>query len=472
MSRAGMIAPRRLAPPVISAEARVAGLIVALVLLAPLPLGAHRPLAWTVIAALTGAIGVLFMLTLRQRVRLGWLWVALALAATQPLWGLMQALPLSALANRAALPVALPPEAAAVLRPQTLSLAPHASLLAALRMAGNIGFFLLALAAMRAPKLQLRSLRWVFGAVAGYAVFAMISLVLMGDTGAIFRKTAYHGYATGPFVNRNAFASFLGMGLICGVALLQHALAQTPLRRARGVNAAALTLLAHLLLIALILIALLATGSRMGLAASLAGAALTFGLMRRAAPPPANPRPPSARRRATGAALGMAMAGLAGAVLLFGQATLERSLFTSADSATRLGIYADTLHLIATRPLSGYGLDSFPLAYELARSEAHFDRFTYADAHSTYLENWAEGGLVFGSAPLIAAAIVLARLWANYRRQPGHATAPAVALGALTLAGLHALIDFSFEIEANLLLLLLLLAIGATPPLQPRRDQP
>jgi len=51
-----------------------------------------------------------------------------------------------------------------------------------------------------------------------HALLAMVFLILLGDCGILGGMTAYLGAATGSFINKNSFATFLGMGLIIGLA--------------------------------------------------------------------------------------------------------------------------------------------------------------------------------------------------------------------------------------------------------------
>jgi O-antigen ligase len=165
---------------------------------------------------------------------------------------------------------------------------------------------------------------------------------------------------------------------------------------------------------------------------------------------------------------------------------VERGLFTLADAGGRGEIYANALARIAERPLLGYGLDSFAMAYELGGGSATLEAVTQVDAHSSYLENWVEGGVIFGSAMILAGLLYLRRLRAVAGGLLGGKTAEgaaegsaegfarppalvAASLGVLVLAGLHGLVDFSFEIEANVMVLTMILALGVTPLRRPVR---
>jgi O-antigen ligase len=444
--------------------------LVALVLLAPLPVGSNRPLPWTAMAIAIGLLGLIYMLFAARRMphaplRLGGLGALVALALAQPLWGLVQTLPLGSFAEGLTLPADLPP----ALRPATISLDPGSTLIAALRMAGHAAFFLLALDLMTRPERLLRTMRALFWGITGYAVYGMVALSLLGDTGLWGAKEAYLGYATGPFTNRNSFASFLGIGLILGIALLRELQRRPRMRRPRRHGPLTENGLRFALYgtgMAIVLATLLATGSRMGIAASLAGAVVTFVLMRS----PAGDSATSATDAATGARPGRVLAGIAillvaaGALtLLFGTTLIERSLFLERAFDMRFAIFAQALEMIGQRPLLGYGLDAFPRAFELGRPDSFLNGFIYTDAHSTYLENWVEGGLIFGSVPVVLGAFYLLRLRAALQHRARQIAASAAAAGVFTLAALHSLADFSFEVEANVLLLCLICAMGVSP---------
>lgn len=301
------------------------------------------------------------------------------------------------------------------------SLSPSATLLATVRAAATLGFLWLVLCISRNPERA----RWtgtaLFAGVVAQSVWALMFL-------ASDHATAYPGSAVGTFVGRNALATHLGMGLVLGLALLRPGRPSVILW----------------LGLASIGVALLATQSRMGLAATLCGGLLVLALRR------------PGRSRA--AILGVTAFVLAATL---GQGVAERAVWASAEFETRRQLYAQVWQMIAARPLTGFGADSFPLAYEIFHRPPVPADLVWDRAHSTYLALWAESGLVFGSLPPLAGALALALLWP--RRQ---APLAAAAIAALCLAGLHSLVDFSLEIPANLYLLLAVtgLGLGAARP--------
>lgn len=433
------------------------GLIV-LAFLAPIPLGSNRPIIWALWGAVIGVGLGLYGAAARDIWhRLKALWPLLFLAMLAPLWGAVQMLPLGA--DWAALPVQLP----AQMRTATLSLAPDATQLAIMRISAQVMLFILAVAVVTRASGARQMIKWLFWGITAHAIWAMGNLMLLGDIAIWGQKQAYLGMATGPFVNRNSFASYLGMGVVIGIGLIldidNHPRMRTPHRRALFApeNLARMT---YAVAVLLIFTALLATQSRAGLMATLIGAAIAAAIMARPDPRPdqsAAPLPQTAGRAR--AVIWVALAA-AGAIAFAGQALLDRSIFTWADADGRLQTYQNALARISERPFTGYGLDAFPLAYELGRSDDSFDAVIYTDAHSTYLENWVESGLIFGSAIILAALVYLRHI---HRMTQRPQLPKAAALGALALAGVHSAVDFSFEIQANVILLVLLLALGVAP---------
>lgn len=344
--------------------------------------------------------------------------------------------PLAALAP---LPLELP----ATARP--VSLTPSATALGILRGAGALALFCLVAQLACCPRAA-RRLAWliVLG-VAGHALLALAALQMPGEGALWSANSAYPGFATGGFVNRNAFAAHMGLGMNLALAL---ALADA---RRRPPEALLLVSLAGAMLAALA-----ASGSRMGLVSSLVGAGVVLFFAR--------PRRSLARRRGAQHPLRVALPGVLALGLvafLAGRALPDRLLATPAALEERLLLWRQSLRLISERPWTGFGWDGFAAAFELYHRPELSPARVWDFPHATYLTLWCEAGLIWGSLPLLAGLLAGARLVAGL----GGAAAPAnpmavAALAALVQAALHAAADFSFEIDANLLLLLALIALG------------
>lgn len=449
------VAPDEPAPR--SSYSRINGitgwLLVALLLLAPIPVGSNRPvfwLGWAALIALLGLVQVAAQARLApgRRARARDHLPLFALIGAVAFWGGIQSLPgLGALAG--ALPV---PEA---LRPATISVAPGASLLAALRLLSYLVFFALALEVASRPDRAERMAWAVFFGIFVHALYGLAALTVLGDSAFWGEKTAYEGFATGTFVNRNAFASFVGLGMVLGLGLTLRRLRRKRIRDSYGRHRQALMgadFLGLAVMLALMAIALVSTGSRAGTFATLLALVVVFVTMELKS---------GLGWRSTLLRLG----GVAGVLLVvmlpvYGLDLLWRFVFTSQNSESRTAVYEGILALLAARPFTGYGLDAFEPAYELAYGPDVQTAVIWEYAHSSYLGNWMDLGLIVGSLPLVAAVLAAVRIVGHLRRRQSGIALPAVALGALCLLAVHGTVDFSFETQANLFLLIFLLALG------------
>lgn len=407
--------------------------LLALVLFVPMAAGGNRPVVWMCVAAFIGGLLLLHggvMLLLGRRV---------ARRAPALLWG-GAALALYAGLQSQPLPAWFPE------RPMSgyLSTDPDASFIAAIRIASYLGFFFLAQqVAGNAPRVM--RLLWGLGAgIFAHAVLALAALSLFGDIALWGQKEAYQGMATGAFVNRNSLATFLAMGIAVVMALAMRQLGKSAQQRRPAIAELILPGLALLIMLA----AVLATGSRMGLAAAalaavMAGAIMSWKL---------------ALSRA-GIVLLLMLAVLL-AVLVFGAVAVDRLIFSLAELGPRLSLYQQVAAMIAANPLWGIGADAFAPAFEIVHGPGVSGDLIWHLPHNSYLTNWVEMGLLFGSLPLLMGVYLGIWLIRSIRRRTRFFTAPVAALAALAAASLHSILDFSLEIQGNTLLLLFLLGLS------------
>lgn len=439
---------------------------IALVALAPIPVGSNRPLFWAIGAVLAGLwlAGYAFTLwrlnsVLRTDVKK--MRIEMGLFAAFLLFVLLQILPLG-LGNVAhalgpAFSQAHPangPDASFA----SLSIAPGQSFVTFLKLATYPAlFFLVAQAAVNPDRM-----RTMVTAVAvigiAYALLGLTSLFLWGDTFIGLPKEHYLGSATATFINRNSFATFLGFGLIACVAIATDKLTRPSGMRGQNNN---IDGIAFAFGAAVIFAGILATRSRMGVVADGAGALITFLLANHGF---------TGSKRSKWIVVSSVVAILVAVLILYGQGALERLGSIENDRDVRLNLYAQTLDLIALRPLTGHGAGTFELAFPLVHAApVSFDMF-WDKAHNTYLTLWAECGVIFGTLPLIAIGLfgiktLQARLRSSNRRVPA-----SIALGAISIAAIHSLADFSLEIHAVALMFTFILAVGAAGSLLPGGD--
>lgn len=438
---------------------RLAIWLVAIILLAPVPLASHRPVWWLLLGAVIGAVAIWHLVrgnriapdrTLQMQKHAPWFLAGLGVVV----FGLLQALPLAAVIPDALLRLPEGQLSGPVLR--TISIVPDASVLGALRMTVYLCFVALVLEVAAQPNRGERMGWLLFFGITVHAVWGLISLNFLGDTLLFGEKSAYQGMATGTFVNRNSYATFLGFGIVLGIALSLDRRGVPRIRSSRDpgwFSPARVEMLAIWAMIGVIALALLATQSRMGVAATAVAGLMTFLVMR------IKQGYSAGGTLLTGGIGFVLFAGIA--LMRGGQGVLERFIFVEGASETRLDFYRQIFGMISARPLTGYGLDAFAPAFELHRAPPITAPRFLDMAHNSYLTLWAEMGLIFGSLPLlalIAAAVTIVR---RIARRTTDLAMPVAALGVLCLGALHSLVDFSLEIPANVLVFLAVVAIGA-----------
>jgi hypothetical protein len=426
-------------------------LLIALVLLAPIPLGCVYPLASAVLAAATAALMLWNGLAgLLPRQREGCVfpnarpafWPIAAPFLAAAFWAAVQASPSTPVAWHHPL-WAQAADALGAALPGAVSIDPFETLSALMRLLSYGGVFWLSWRLCRTPGRAETALLSMAAAGGIYAAYALFSVFSGTDLVLWYPKTVYSGMASGTFFNRNTYATYAGLGLICVSVLTARAF----LAHASGAAVASGTRrLRWWLLPAWMLLAtaLLLSASRGGLISAVAGLVAAAGVF--SASPAA-----SRRSRAAVAAL-LLLLGIAFAALSGGRVA-ERLASTEAAAEDRPIVWALTTDEIARRLWVGVGYGAFEEAFHALRPpqlEGYFDK-----AHNTYLEGAMELGVPAAAGLTLAAAVAAVGCVAGLRRAPdlsgdafGRAAAAAAGLGASTLVAVHSAVDFSLQIPA------------------------
>lgn len=437
-------------------------LLLGVVALAPLPLGSHRPWAWSLLGVAVGVLLLAWAVGVARRGgrlgvplnRLAWPGIPMGLVIV---WAALQTIPWAPdhwahpLWAEASLALGAPV-------PETVSLDPTLSRTALMRLLTYAGVFWLAVQLGRDRSRA--HLAVVTLAVAGllYAAYGL-AMHMMGIERILWlEKWAYLGDLTSTFVNRNSYGSYAGIGLLSCTALLLHAVR----RRSRGlareqvydrVQGVILTLAAVASGVVVIGSAILMTHSRGAFLSTVAGVAalLAAAVVSR-----------MIRPRTTLVLMGLLGLLLAGAVATSGQQTAERLISTvEANSEdARHVLYARTLGAIADAPLAGHGLGTFLPVFRMHRDIQLSTPLVWDFAHNSYLETALDlglpgAGLFFGSIAVVLA--VCLRGLVVRRRDHIY---PALAVAVAVLEGCHSLFDFSAQMPAVAMTLSLLLGIG------------
>jgi len=139
----------------------------------------------------------------------------------------------------------------------------------------------------------------------------------------------------------------------------------------------------------------------------------------------------------------------------------------AASTTSRIAIAKDSLHMFTGRPILGWGLGTFSLAYP--QYQSFYSIFLVNHAHNDYLEALTEAGLVgFGAVVWFIVLLYRSSLrrvtdWSNDPR----ASIRLASLVACTGILVHSLSDFNLHIPGNAALFFALSWVatsGATTP--------
>ena len=317
---------------------------------------------------------------------------------------------------------------------------------------------------------QRRRQRWLLQALLlsglGQALYAIVMTLSGWEIGFLEAKVHGLGYATGTFVNKNHFAAYLGLTLAAGVALVLADLRAKPWDSWR----AALDGLVELALsprmrariaLAVIVIALVLTRSRMGNGAFFVALALCGGvyvLLR--------------HRRFFVPSLV-----LFGSIFLIDlwivsdryglQQLAQRIGETSVEADGRAEVLPEIAPLVLPYARAGSGLGTFAQAYAPERSDHVKDYYDHA--HNDHLEFLIEAGLVGYGLLAALAGLVLAHGLRLVRRRHDPVACALGFAGAMAVvtAALNGLTDFSLRIPAVSATLVCLAALALSCSAEP-----
>lgn len=413
-------------------------LMAATIMAAPLPLGSNRPVAWTLLALVVGLLCLTWPLVVRREwdapiLSVRPLALPLALFGVTLAWAFLQTVP------------GLPPDwhhplwqaVAGALAPDRevagrIGLSPSTAITGILRLLCYAGVLWLAYLHAGSRRRVWRLVDLLAMAGTAYALYGLG--VQLTDARSILwmEKWAYQEVLTSTFVNRNSYATFAGLGILCALTVVLRRLSDEegvirPLRRFDRTTG--LYALGGLTMI----LALAATESRGGMLATAAGLTAYPVLLVLAR---LRPRP----RLILGLALGLGAVGLM--MVLTGLVPAP----PGGDIADRQRLYRFVAGLIAERPWLGHGLGSFPAIMAMARTPDIPQVWT--EAHQTYLELALELGIPAACLLLLAILFLAGHCLVGDDRRPSDRLLRALALSATLLVAIHATVDFSMQIPA------------------------
>ncbi len=332
--------------------------------------------------------------------------------------------------------------------------------IALLRLVTAASVFWLALQLSR-NSARARSIIWSVVAISAvYTVIGMFALHFMPN-GRVFPEVSEHPskYVTSTFANPNHYATFAGIGFISAAGLVlrlyRHELGQSGhllrLKLAAFIHATGSKAVLPLALAATVLIGVLLSGSRGGIIATGIGffALLILNMRRRR----------SASRSQVFLLITAAL--VVGAVFVgFSDAFLARVGERGFAEQGRLHLFLLTIVSTLKAPVLGFGHGTFAAAFPMFHDDSLGVWVLWDKAHNSYLETFHGLGLLFGGM-LIASLVTL--VWSCVKgatSRQRNATITAIAGSVSVLVGVHALADFSLQIQAVTLTYMAILGAG------------
>ena len=143
-----------------------------------------------------------------------------------------------------------------------------------------------------------------------------------------------------------------------------------------------------------------------------------------------------------------------------GTRVVERLIGTDIVDEQRLAVFGDTIAAISDHALTGSGLGTFEDVFPLYRGEAAANDVIWDKAHNDYLEILLGLGIPGGLAIIAGVLILVIRSVSGSFQRRRNSHLPMAGALAGTLAGLHALVDFSLQIQAVALSLAMILGVS------------
>lgn len=425
-------------------------MIIVLLAVSPIPLGSTPPIMWTIWGGLTGFVTLAYVLLLGRSGRQASVGLtSLGLGATVHLvfclYLVVQILPIGTWFGGFALTLS----DGSIVRIGTLSIAPGDTLLMLVRMLTYAMLFYLTTQVAISDRRRQFLMRAIVIVVTAHALYGLVALFQLGDTVLGVPKWKYFGSATGTFLNRNNFATYMIFGMACAAALAASGLFRLREGQVKFQIDAGAAL--YLVVVVILISTITTTNSRMGFALGwVALGVMAILILAKTAK----------SLRAAVIVLPLMLVAIAILFFVYGQSLWARFENSEFEFQDRLRLYGQILRLIANRLWTGYGGGTFGQAFPIVHTQDLEPQLFWDKAHDTYLTLWSEMGVIFGSLPMLLAGLLAATLVINLSKGRGSWTAQAPALVTLAVAALHSLVDFSLEIEAVAFLFVVSTAIG------------
>jgi len=436
----------------------VFALLALLVLLSPIPLASNRDWSWTLCAFLAASITLAWLISavFNRRplfTRLHPMIPVLFLLAIA--WAWVQAQPWVPAAWKH--PVwLLTSQSLGLELPGAISLAPEDNFTAIMRLLGYGLVFFLSFQLARDRVLAHKALWWIFIAGVIYSFYGLLSYWGVLRELMWYQDDAFGRDVRATFVNRNHFANWAGLVIVCSIAAFFDRMLRSPnypmvalQSRQKRLDQFMAKAWAPLTGLILMVAALVLSHSRGGFIAAFSGiAVLLFVLDRR-------------QEKVSGRARAVTLSALAVSIVAFvitSEVLIDRFERTEVNTEDRVKMFAQTGRGIGDNSLLGFGYGAFEDGFRLYRDENIYKRVDRA--HNTYLENIFELGLPAALCLFAAVGGLLLTCLRGVSRRHRDWLFPATGVAATVLVAVHAMVDFGLQIPAVAMLYAFVMGIA------------
>ena len=145
---------------------------------------------------------------------------------------------------------------------------------------------------------------------------------------------------------------------------------------------------------------------------------------------------------------------------MFGDLVVGKITQQGLRDESRLAVYTITLRSILGAPILGYGYGTFADVFPMFRDQSVSTWGSWQMAHDTYLEVFQGLGLLFGSMLVASVVLLVLRCVKGAMTRQTNETMPCVAASVAFFLGVHALVDFSLQMQAVAITFMALLGAG------------
>jgi len=349
----------------------------------------------------------------------------------------------------------------------SISVSRDLTTLAFLRLITAAGVFWIALQLCRDAS-RANLLLWSIAAiVCAYAAYGLVAFALTPGS-VLWSKGHSREVVTSTFINPNSFAAYTGIGLvaICGIILRLYRdefLTVEGSIRYRISTFIDVTGKKGAILLAgafVILVALLLSGSRGGIAATALGL-FGLGILTIRA------RKHRSVEQREAILIFVALL-VAASFVVFGDVLIGKIARQGLQDENRIAVYAITIGSILNVPLLGYGYGTFADVFPMFRDQSVSTWGMWEQAHNTYLEVFQGLGLLFGSMLVACVVLLVLRCVKGAMARQESEEIPCVAASVALLLGVQALVDFSLQMQAIAITFMAVLGAGVAQSMSSR----